>query len=276
MEYGEKITALRKSKGMTQAELGAALNVTSQAVSKWERGESYPDFETLSKIAKLFGVSISHFESDGGAEEIAPTAATAAPPALLGVCTVCGKGIYDKNEIAATSPLVCKDCHERKIALDKTLKQKAQADALTKERNQKLAAKRIRNKGLIAAGIACGVLLIFVIIGLCVNPVNIGETIGGYAIITLFLFPFIAQLFWQGVVVDVVLCGVKIIGTPGVIFSFDLDGFIFLIVMKILFALIKLLVLLLCMAFFSIIAIFISPFTFIPACIKLSRGVMPD
>lgn len=276
MEYGKKITALRKSNGMTQTELGAALNVTFQAVSKWERGESYPDFETLSKIANLFGVPISYFESGNGAEEIAPAAAVSAPPALLGVCTVCGKGIYDRNEIAETSPFVCTDCRDRKIAMDKTLKQKARADAQLKTDNDLREAKHIRNKGLIVAGIICGVLLILMIIGLCVNPVDIGETIGGYAIITLLLFPFIAQLFWQGVVVDIVLCGVKIIGTPGIIFSFDLDGFIFLIVMKILFALLKFLVLLLCMAFFSIVAIFVSLFTFIPACIKLSRGVLPD
>ena len=46
MNNGEKIASLRKAKGMTQAELGAELNVTFQAVSKWERGESYPDFAT--------------------------------------------------------------------------------------------------------------------------------------------------------------------------------------------------------------------------------------
>ena len=53
MSYGEKIIALRQNKGMTQAELGAELNVTYQAVSKWERDESDPDFATMSKIAKL-------------------------------------------------------------------------------------------------------------------------------------------------------------------------------------------------------------------------------
>ncbi|MDE6399197.1 MAG: helix-turn-helix domain-containing protein, partial [Clostridiales bacterium] len=65
MEYGEKIAALRKEHGMTQAELGNELNVTYQAVSKWERGESYPNFDTLSRIAKLFAVPIGYFEEDG-------------------------------------------------------------------------------------------------------------------------------------------------------------------------------------------------------------------
>ena len=64
MNYGEKIAALRKKNDMTQAQLGDALNVTYQAVSKWERDETHPDFETMSKIAKLFRVPLSYFEED--------------------------------------------------------------------------------------------------------------------------------------------------------------------------------------------------------------------
>ena len=62
MNCGEKISRLRKSNNMTQAELGDALSVTYQAVSKWERGESQPDFDTISKISKMFQVPISYFE----------------------------------------------------------------------------------------------------------------------------------------------------------------------------------------------------------------------
>lgn len=59
MNCGEKITALRKSRNMTQADLGNAMNVTYQAVSKRERRESEPDFDTMSKTAKFFDVPIS-------------------------------------------------------------------------------------------------------------------------------------------------------------------------------------------------------------------------
>lgn len=65
MTCGEKISDLRKKRGMTQDDLGKAMNVSYQAVSKWERGESQPDFETMSKIAKLFGVPIGYFEEGG-------------------------------------------------------------------------------------------------------------------------------------------------------------------------------------------------------------------
>ena len=64
MTCGDKIAKLRKQRGMTQAELGNELNVTYQAVSKWERSESHPDFDTISRISKLFQVPISYFEED--------------------------------------------------------------------------------------------------------------------------------------------------------------------------------------------------------------------
>lgn len=49
MNYGQKIAELRKKADMTQAELGESLNVTSQAVSKWENGLSEPDLGTINK-----------------------------------------------------------------------------------------------------------------------------------------------------------------------------------------------------------------------------------
>lgn len=53
----EKIYRYRKEKDMTQEELAAALDVTPQAVSNWERG-GYPDITLLPGLANLFGVTI--------------------------------------------------------------------------------------------------------------------------------------------------------------------------------------------------------------------------
>lgn len=52
------IIALRKKQKLTQAELAEKLNYSDKAVSKWERGESVPDIETLKAVADLFGVSV--------------------------------------------------------------------------------------------------------------------------------------------------------------------------------------------------------------------------
>lgn len=282
MEYGQKIAALRKSKGLTQVELGNELNVTYQAVSKWERGESYPDFETLSKIAKIFGVPITYFE-DGiipdNTAVYAPPAPEPAPapaPAMLGVCTMCGKVIFEGSEGETSPALVCADCVQRRDAAKRQAAENEKAKARRAKQQVTGQAKRMRNRGLIVAGIVCAVFLALLITGIALNPTDVGAAIGGGCLITLFLFTFISQLFWHGIVVDVCLAGFKIIGTPGIIFTFDLDGFIFLIVMKILFALLKFFVLLICMLFCITLAMIMSPFTFIPATVKLSRGILPD
>ncbi|MCR5488874.1 MAG: helix-turn-helix domain-containing protein [Saccharofermentans sp.] len=55
---GQLITELRKEKGLTQKQLADSLNVTDKAVSKWERGLSFPDISMLEPISELLGVSI--------------------------------------------------------------------------------------------------------------------------------------------------------------------------------------------------------------------------
>ncbi|MBQ3859515.1 MAG: helix-turn-helix transcriptional regulator, partial [Clostridia bacterium] len=56
---GQRIAELRKSKGLTQAELADLLGVTHQAVSQWERSETLPDILTLPKIAEIFNENIN-------------------------------------------------------------------------------------------------------------------------------------------------------------------------------------------------------------------------
>ena len=56
--FGGMVAALRREKGMTQAELAEKMGVTDKAVSKWERDLSFPDVNTLPKLAELFGVTV--------------------------------------------------------------------------------------------------------------------------------------------------------------------------------------------------------------------------
>ncbi len=58
MNIGDKIKELRKANKLTQEQLGEYLNVSSQAVSKWETGSSSPDIEMLPRIASFFGITI--------------------------------------------------------------------------------------------------------------------------------------------------------------------------------------------------------------------------
>ena len=56
-KVGQFILELRKSSQMTQKELAAKLNVSDKAVSKWERGLSYPDIELLPPLADILGIT---------------------------------------------------------------------------------------------------------------------------------------------------------------------------------------------------------------------------
>ena len=58
MTIGANIKRLRSTKNITQEQLSVAMNVTCAAVSKWERGETYPDITLLQPLAYFFGVTL--------------------------------------------------------------------------------------------------------------------------------------------------------------------------------------------------------------------------
>lgn len=58
LDLGNKIRTLRRRDGRTQEDLANALGVTSQAVSRWESGGSYPDMNLIPSIANYFGITI--------------------------------------------------------------------------------------------------------------------------------------------------------------------------------------------------------------------------
>lgn len=58
LSMGENIKRMRTERSLTQEETATHLGVSAQSVSKWERGEGYPDIELLPAISHYFGVSI--------------------------------------------------------------------------------------------------------------------------------------------------------------------------------------------------------------------------
>ena len=61
---GNRIAELRRAKNITQDEMAEKLNVTAQAVSKWENDISCPDIMLLPKIAQMLSVTVDELLSD--------------------------------------------------------------------------------------------------------------------------------------------------------------------------------------------------------------------
>lgn len=61
---GNKIATARKKSTLSQAELARQISISSQAVGKWERGESLPDISTLNRLAEIFGVDLNYFSDN--------------------------------------------------------------------------------------------------------------------------------------------------------------------------------------------------------------------
>ena len=61
MSLGNKLAALRKNSNMTQEALGKRLDISAQAVSKWENDLSEPDMATLKKLSSIYNVPIAEF-----------------------------------------------------------------------------------------------------------------------------------------------------------------------------------------------------------------------
>ena len=60
MTLGEKLQLLRRSRGLSQEQLAAELDVSRQAISKWECGDSTPDLDKLRAICTYFGVTTDY------------------------------------------------------------------------------------------------------------------------------------------------------------------------------------------------------------------------
>lgn len=66
MKFEDKLKILRKANNLSQEELSERLNLSRQAVAKWESGQTYPDIENLIKLSDLFHVTIDSIVKESG------------------------------------------------------------------------------------------------------------------------------------------------------------------------------------------------------------------
>lgn len=248
---GERISKLRTNSGLTQKELGDKLNVTAQAVSKWENGLSEPDIDTLKKLSVIFGISVSELiDGETGKEtataqatveeSTAPastteSATTASPVTekvvtriINGYCEKCkkpvGPGEYVVHSIGSRTSnhqsIYCNNC-------DKELQYNNKVKELNEHRKQ---TKLSFILGPIA-GVAALVIMLLSFL-LTDNPVQTVPAVFISIAYGIGFFAFISQVVWDGVVNEIFCFFIKGFTMPGVIFSFDLEGLLSLIFIK--------------------------------------------
>lgn len=65
MNLAEKLVSLRKQKGLTQMDLAEKLNVSRQAISRWEVGAAVPSVDNLKVLGEIYGIQIDCLLNDG-------------------------------------------------------------------------------------------------------------------------------------------------------------------------------------------------------------------
>lgn len=299
MSVGDHIRKFREAKDLTQKDLADKLFVTPQAVSRWENGDVEPSVDTLKQMALIFGVSIDDLVQDEPkapvpekviepvpAPVVTPVAEPVKEPRLLGNCVLCGKAIYDNDSygyghktvtytgrghhhkessfVLGTSSLgegyVCQGCLD-KMAEEKKIAEEAREYCLSKRRSSSwgwgIFAGIVGLAIAIIAAVACqknGDLTSAIWL-YCLSPVF------AYALFSLIFVlvndnTFVSDLFME-------LASFACVKMPGVIFSLDIDGIVFLIVAKIFLGLIALAIWVFAMgfaiAFSSLFSMFMFP-----------------
>jgi len=93
MELREKISALRKQRGMSQEQLAEQMFVSRQSISKWENGETVPDLANIVRLSEILGVSTDYLLKGARIEDTPP-----APPYEDFAPKVSYKKGYDEDD----------------------------------------------------------------------------------------------------------------------------------------------------------------------------------
>jgi len=263
MSVGAKIKEYRIKCNLTQKDLADKLFVTYQAVSRWENDEVEPSITTIKSMATIFNCSVDDLfgvkqeaGNNAGVDNSSAAPAQAPDPVVekvivqqekpvLALCEQCNKALYDQNEIhrvtnvtrqrhgrshvnVETKLLLCDDCYKKKLEQDKLVE-----EAKQKARKAKFIKQPIYG-------------------GICIFLAVMGFTFLGMMILD---NTFPAEMWY-----DMSTWGFK--KFPGLITTFSPDGIVWLILMKILFAILGVFLVLLGFAFATLICGFCSFFAY--------------
>ncbi len=153
MNIGNKIKELRKKKGLTQEQLASSINISFQAISKWENNIALPDITMMPVLATFFGVSMDELfdfslkEMEEDIERIVDEAYKYRETDYKKGRQILEEGLkkYPNNEILLNSLLYVMNCRENP---DETIKIASYLIEQTKETDIKYDALRFLSYAL--------------------------------------------------------------------------------------------------------------------------------
>ena len=172
MTLGKKLSNYRKVSDMTQQQLGDYLNVSAQAISKWENDLAEPDLNILKALATLYKISLDDLldvDRDGIVSPAQPidTEAVAASvsqtiaaqmkanAAPIGYCKACGIAVTEENLGDRDPVILCAKCKKEKEASEAAAKARAEREAAKEkaDRESKIAACKSRRRRYLAVAL---------------------------------------------------------------------------------------------------------------------------
>ena len=277
MSLGKKLSNYRKLAGLTQQQLGEELNLSPQAISKWENDLAEPDLATLRALAELYKVPIGELiDPNVGATTARAQdkreAAADDEKEVIGFCKNCGITVTEENLAEKTPVILCKRCRDKREA-DAALAKKQEEDNKKRARYSTIYTHKRRLKiSLIVSGLITVVLLAISVYSLIsTNQAALLPTtlLGAYV-----FFSYIGCMFYDCFVRDMFIdWTTKSFQFPGLIFTFDFDGIIWLIGMKLLFWALGLLLGLACAIIGILLGMVCAPFLFPFIMISMGRAI---
>ena len=283
MTLGKKLALQRKAVGMTLEEVALKIRVTPQTIADWENNIGEPSIQNLVDFALLFGASLDDLLDTGmGSDDDA-----------IGYCKNCGIAINERN-LGEKSPVVlCRRCVEVKKAQERRAELERKA---IEERQEKAARaknwaeyeahldrqktiKKKRNLSFFVAAIPT-VLWMIVLIYTLNQGYDQTWMIAGLAI-AYSIFSLVALLFYDGSIRDLlVYMFTASIKWPGLMYTFDWDGFLWVIMMKALFGVLGFIFGVICGLLGLVLGLVVAPFVFpyklIKMCVDIHHGDVSD
>ncbi len=279
-DYGKKIQSLRKEKGITQSELGEMLNVSSQAVSKWENGLAEPDLETIKKLCKYFGITVDSFlavnEEESEKHEVETPVQNQVMPSY--VCSKCGKLLYENECKPYKGKTLCDNClnliqKEQKEKAEQIAREKAREERLKKEQERiRIAEDNTKfAKSLIIPAIIITAIALIVYFSVRKEEYFTTEYLIGFIVSVLLIYITVPQIIWDvGPIPSIFEFTFKrSFSMPGVIFDFSIDGIITGLLIKLALSILAILLSIVVSILGFMLCMAIAPFSFVPCLIYI-------